>query len=59
MVNKEMLRKLVVERSTAESERGGRPCTVHQAICKLCNIVAENPYGEPDEAHKKDCPLHG
>lgn len=57
MVNREMLRNLAVERVKADSTRGGRTCIVDQVICKLCNLVAENPYGEPEEIHEKDCPL--
>lgn len=59
MVNREALHALAVSRGTAESERGGRPCTVETVTCRLCKLVIENPYAEPEEAHEKGCPLRG
>jgi hypothetical protein len=59
MVKREALHRLAVSRGTAESQRGGRPCTVDTVTCRLCNLVTESPYGEPEENHNKECPLHG
>ena len=58
MVDRELLHSLAVSRGPMDSQRGGRACIVDTVTCKICHTVMENPYGDPEETHDKECPLY-